>query len=83
MPPQAVGEGAAADDAYQRLRSLPITLIDDAAGRDRAWDLSRRDEHPIYNMLYAAVAERLNDQLFTADERLRRRLAALDFVVGP
>lgn len=77
-------DGAAADDAYQRLRRLPITLVDDAVDRDRAWDLSRRyDEHPIYDMLYAAVAERLRDQLFTADERLRRRLAALEFVVGP
>ncbi len=77
-------DGAAADDAYRSLRQLPITLVDDAADRDRAWDLSRRyDEHPIYDMLYAAVAERLRDQLFTADARLRRRLAPLDFVVGP
>ncbi|MBA3311531.1 MAG: type II toxin-antitoxin system VapC family toxin [Nocardioidaceae bacterium] len=77
-------DGAAADEAYQRLRQLPISLVDEAADRDRAWDLSRRyDEHPIYDMLYAAVAERLRDQLFTADARLRRRLAPLDFVVGP
>ncbi len=77
-------DGAAADNAYQRLRQLPITLVDEAVDRDRAWDLSRRyDEHPIYDMVYAALAERLGDQLFTADNMLRRRLAPLGFVVGP
>ncbi len=77
-------DGDAADDAYQRLRQLPISLVDKPADRDRAWDLSRRyDEHPIYDMLYVALAERLGDELFTADETLRRRLAPLGLVVGP
>lgn len=75
--------GAEADEAYQRLRRLPITVVDQAVDRDRAWDLSRRyDEHPLYDMVYVALAERLGDRLYTADDRLTRRLRALDFVVG-
>ncbi len=77
-------DGVAADEAYLRLRKLPVTLVDRAEDRDRAWELSRRhDEHPLYDMVYVAVAERLRERLFTSDENLRRRLAMLDFVVGP
>lgn len=76
-------DGAASDRAYDRLRRLPVTLVDTAADRDRAWDLSRRhDEHPIYDMVYVAVAERLADQLYTADVRLRSRLPLSSFIVG-
>lgn len=75
-------DGAAADRAYERLRLMPISIADTAADRDRAWDLSRRhDEHPIHDMVYVALAERLQDQLYTADVRLKRRLALFDFVV--
>jgi predicted nucleic acid-binding protein len=34
-------------------------------------------------MVYVAVAERLGDRLFTADDVLRRRLVLLPFVVPP
>ncbi len=77
-------DGAAADVAFGLLRSLPITLRDEPGDLDRAWDLSRRhDEHPIYDMVYVALAERLGEKLITADEKLRIRLAGLGFVVAP
>lgn len=76
--------GSAADDAYSLLLRLPVGLIDDHGDRDRAWELARRyDEHPIYDMLYVAVAERIGADLYTADERLRRRLSRLAFVRVP
>ena len=61
-----------------------MQLVDEAADLDRAYELSRRyDAHPVYDMVYVAVAERLGEQLVTADETLRRRLATMTFVVGP
>jgi len=75
-------DGASADQAYEQLRGLPVELVDTPADRDRAWDLSRRhDEHPIYDMIYVAVAERLGDRLYTADRQLSRRLTGRDFIV--
>ena len=70
-------DGAAADQAFERLRLLPVDLDDTPADLDRAWELSRRyDEHPVYDMLYVALAERLGDRLITADLRLSAKLAA-------
>ncbi len=75
--------GLDADQSFALLRSLPVSLIDSAVDLDRAWELSRRyDEHPIYDMIYVAVAERTGEQLITADEQ-RHKLALLSFVVGP
>ncbi len=77
-------DGATADAAFGLLRSLPISLRDEPRDLDRAWDLSRRyDEHPLYDMVYVALAERLQQQLITADEKLRSRLTGLGFVDGP
>lgn len=76
-------DGMSADRAYEHLLRLPVELIDTPADRDRAWDLSRRhDEHPIYDMIYVAVAERLADRLYTADARLRERLVTASFVIA-
>ena len=77
-------DGTAADQSYALLRRLPVAILDDFRDLDRAWDLSRRyDEHPVYALVYVALAERLGEQFFTADESLRRRLFGLNFVVGP
>jgi len=58
--------------------------VDDGRDLDRAWDLARRyDDHPIYDMVYVAVAERRGAVLVTADEGLRRRSSTLAWVVGP
>jgi predicted nucleic acid-binding protein len=76
--------GAAADAARSLLRELPVRLVDEARDLERAWDLSRRyDTHPIYDMLYVAVAERRRTQLVTADVALREALPGFDWIVGP
>lgn len=77
-------DGIAADQAFALLRRLPISLVDGASTLDRAWELSRRyDNHPVYDMLYVALADQHSQQLFTADQALLRRLVLLDFVVAP
>jgi len=76
--------GPAADRARGVLRELPVRLVDEPRDLDRAWDLARRyDNHPIYDLLYVALAERRRTQLLTADTTLRRRLVGLDWLVGP
>lgn len=75
--------GAQADTAFELLRDLPVALIDEPRDLARAWDLSRRyDNHPVYDMLYVAVAERARTQLVTADDRLLTRLAATNLVIA-
>jgi predicted nucleic acid-binding protein len=76
--------GAEADTAYSLLGRLPVQVVDLPQDVDRAWELSRRfDEHPVYDLVYVAVAERLGEQLVTADESLLRRLSTVPFVVPP
>lgn len=68
-------DGPAADQAFDRLVAMPLNLEHQAQDLVRAWDLSRRyDEHPIYDMVYLAVAERLGEDLFTADLKLVERV---------
>ena len=76
--------GAEADRAWRRLANLPVRFVDTARDVARAWELSRRyDNHPLYDMLYVAVAQRTGHTLVTADDDLRARLGDLDWVVGP
>ena len=76
--------GAQADTSFMLLRRLPVRVAEQPGDLDRAWELSRRfDEHPVYDMVYVAVAERLGVQLITADAALRTRLVTMPFVVGP
>ena len=76
--------GAQADTAFVLLRRMPIQLVDQPGDLDRAFELSRRyDEHPVYDLIYVAVAERLRERLVTADTALRRRLVDVPFLVGP
>lgn len=50
----------------------------------RAWDLSRRyDNHPMYDMIYVALAERTGRIFITADQELQRLLVDLPWVLGP
>jgi predicted nucleic acid-binding protein len=73
--------GNQADSAFALLRELPVQLVDEPADLDRAYELSRRyDEHPIYDMVYVAVAERLGQPLITADAALRSKLVLLPFL---
>lgn len=76
--------GITADAAQALLRQLPVRLMDESADLDRAWDLARRhDNHPIYDMVYVALAERRQMQLVTADVALRELLAGFDWIVAP
>ena len=76
--------GHAADTAYALLRELPVRLVDEPADLDRAWELARRyDDHPVYDMVYVALAERSQTTLITAGEPLRRCLVGLRWVVSP
>ncbi len=76
--------GADADKARGLLCELPVRLVDEPRDLDRAWDLARRyDNHPVYDLVYVAVAERQRTQLITADSTLRRRLGDLDWLVAP
>ncbi|MEJ7797269.1 MAG: type II toxin-antitoxin system VapC family toxin [Solirubrobacteraceae bacterium] len=76
--------GASADASYALLLDLPVHLVDERRDLERAWDLSRRhDNHPVYDMLYVALAERRRMELVTVDRRLRRRLSTTPWIVGP
>ncbi len=77
-------DGVSADRAVRALWSLPLALLDDEQTLKRAWELSRRyDNHPVYDMVYVALAQQVGEDLITADETLRRRLVGLDFVKAP
>lgn len=77
-------DGQAADGAASLITSFPMTLHDDGRDRHRAWELARRyDNHPVYDMLYVALAERLGEPLVTVDDKLCRRLAHLGLVFRP
>jgi len=76
--------GGEADAAQALLRALPVRLLDEPRDLDRAWELARRyDNHPIYDLVYVALAERRRTQLITADTRLQQRLVGLDRLVRP
>lgn len=73
--------GTAADAAFATLQRLPVQLRDAPGDLPRAYELSRRyDEHPLYDMVYVAMTERLGEQLVTADRRLVERVAQLAYV---
>jgi predicted nucleic acid-binding protein len=75
--------GEEADAAASKLLRLPVTAVDADQDRARAWELARRyDNWPVYDMIYVALAERLGEQLVTADEKLSRRLDHVGWVVG-
>ena len=76
--------GSDSDRARALLRTLPVKLADEPRDLDRAWELARRyDNHPIYDLLYVALAERHETRLVTADAGLRERLVGIDWLVGP
>lgn len=77
-------KGSDADAAYGLLMRLPLQAVGDRRHLERAWELSRRyDNHPVYDMLYAATAEAVGTVLITADELLLQRLGHLGWVQRP
>src|SRR5712691_8389233 len=76
--------GSDADAAYRLLVGLPLHAVSDRRHLERAWEMSRRyDNHPVYDMLYAAAAEAAGTVLITADETLLQRLGHLGCVRRP
>ncbi len=76
--------GLMADSAYRRLLLLPVRLVDSQLDLERAWELARRfDNHPVYDMVYVALAERMSTPLITQDTALRRLLGEPEWVVEP
>ena len=73
--------GEEADEAFLQLQAMPIRIIDDSRDVAGAWALSRRyDNHPVYDMVYVALAQRLRDEFITKDARLAKKVADLPFV---
>jgi predicted nucleic acid-binding protein len=75
--------GEAADSAFARLTGIPLVIADTSADWQRAFELARRyDNWPVHDMVYVALAERLGTEFYTADDRLRARLAHLPWIRG-
>jgi predicted nucleic acid-binding protein len=76
-------DGGFADAACARCAQLPIRSADIPIDGERAFEMARRyDNWPVYDMVYVALAERLGTEFYTADDRLRSRLAHLPWVLG-
>lgn len=76
--------GSAADASHALLLQLPLRIADDHRDFVRAWELARRyDNHPLYDMVYVALAERIRMEFVTADKTLQSRLAHLGWIMGP
>jgi predicted nucleic acid-binding protein len=76
-------DGEAADRAFAALAGIPIVGADIPVDRERAFELARRyDNWPVYDLVYVALAGRLGTEFYTADDRLRSRLAHLPWVLG-
>lgn len=65
-----------ADTAFELVRHSGIDLHAAAPLLPRAMDLARRLEHPVYDCVYLALAERERAAFVTADQRLLRRVGA-------
>ena len=64
-----------ADAAFDLVRRSGIDLRPTAPLLPRAMDLARRIDHPVYDCVYLALAEREGVAFVTADQRLLRRLS--------
>ncbi|SHJ12618.1 PIN domain-containing protein [Palleronia salina] len=57
-------------DLFLFLQTAPVTIIDaDELLERRALELALEIDHPIYDCVYLALAERMDRQLVTADRR--------------
>jgi predicted nucleic acid-binding protein len=65
-----------ADDAFELVRHSGLDLRSTGPLLPRAMDIARRLDHPVYDCVYLALAEREHAALVTADHRLLRRLSA-------
>jgi predicted nucleic acid-binding protein len=63
-----------ADAAFDLVRRSGIDLHPTGPLVRRAMDMARRLDHPVYDCVYLALAERERAAFVTADQRLLRRL---------
>lgn len=63
-------------DLFLFLQTAPVTIIDaDELLERRALDIALALEHPIYDCVYLALAERMDRRLITADRRFVKTLS--------
>jgi len=66
-------------DLFLFLQTAPVTIIDaDELLERRALDLALALEHPIYDCVYLALAERMDRRLITADRRFIKALSGTE-----
>jgi predicted nucleic acid-binding protein len=66
-------------DLFLFLQTAPVTIIDaDELLERRALDLALALEHPIYDCVYLALAERMDRRLITADRRVIKALSGTE-----
>lgn len=72
------GELSDPDGAAEQLLNLErlVRTIDETPMMPRALDLAVRLDHPVYDCVYLAMAEALDDQLLTADRRFLKAVRA-------
>lgn len=59
------------EEAFHTIRALDITILHPGGLLDMAWELAKRFNRPAaYDSTYLALAQFLNCELWTADERL-------------
>ena len=71
-----------ADAAFDLVRRSGIDLRPTGPLLPRAMDVARRLDHPVYDCVYLALAEREGASFVTADQRLLRRLSSRRLVVS-
>ncbi len=66
----------AAIDLFLLLQTAPVTIVDaDEDLERRALELALELQHPAYDCVYLALAERMDRRLVTADRRFLRSLS--------
>ena len=66
-------------DLFLFLQTAPVTIVDpDEALERRALELALELQHPVYDCVYLALAERMGRQLITADRRFLRNLSSTE-----
>ena len=65
-----------ADSAFDLVRRSGIDLRPTGPLLPRAMDVARRLDHPVYDCVYLALAERERVAFVTADQRLLRRFSS-------
>lgn len=75
------GELTAGDEIGERLSDLGryVRTVDETAALPRALELAVALGHPIYDCVYLALAEAVDDELLTADRRFVRAVKGTPF----